>query len=142
MELGVTDWLLLTQDRIDAFANATDDHQWIHVNPEMARQFSPFKSTIAHGFLILSLAPRICYDTFSVGNVGMGLNYGLDKVRFPRPAPVGSLVRGRVRLMHFKKITGGARFKVQVTIEAKGQPKPVCVADLISIRLAQKRGQL
>ena len=132
-ELGITDWLLLTQDRIDAFAHATDDHQWIHVNPEMARQFSPFKSTIAHGFLVLSLAPRICYDTFSIGNVGMGLNYGLDKVRFPRPAPVGSLLRGRVRLIHFKRIPGGARFKVRVTIEAKGQDRPVCVADLISI---------
>lgn len=132
-ELGVTDWMLLTQDRIDAFANATDDHQWIHVNPEMARQFSPFKSTIAHGFLVLSLAPRICYDTFAIGDIGMGLNYGLDKVRFPRPAPVGSLLRGRVQLVHFKNIPGGARFKVRVTMEAKGQDKPVCVADLISI---------
>lgn len=140
-ELGLSDWVLISQDRIDAFAAATEDDQWIHLNPEMARRYSPFPGTIAHGFLILSLASKFCYDTFHIDDVGMALNYGLDRVRFPQAVPAGSLVRGRVRLIGLEEMAGGARFKLEVTIELQGAKKPACVAEFISQVFIKPEGQ-
>ncbi|MEM1322903.1 MAG: MaoC family dehydratase [Bacteroidota bacterium] len=130
-ELGLTDWVQIEQDRIDAFATATEDHQWIHTDPEMARQLSPYKTTVAHGFLVLSLASKFTYDTYEVKDVGMGLNYGLDRVRFPNATPVGALIRGRITLLDYLKIPGGARIKMKVVFELKGEEKPACVAEII-----------
>lgn len=131
-DLGLTDWITIDQERVDLFAQATDDHQWIHVDPEKARRLSPFPGTIAHGFLLLSLAPRICYETFQIEDVVMGLNYGLDRVRFPQAVPTGSRVRGRTSLVEYIEIPGGARFKVKVTIEVQGEQKPACIAEFLS----------
>ena len=132
-ELGLTDWVTITQERIDTFANATDDHQWIHINPEMSKKYSPYKTTVAHGFLVLSLASKFCYEAYKIEDAAMGVNYGLDKVRFPNATPVGALIRGRVSLLTFDEIENGARFKVSITFELKGQEKPACVAEFIGL---------
>jgi acyl dehydratase len=130
-EIGVSDWISVAQPRIQAFADATEDQQWIHTDPERAAA-GPFGSTIAHGFLTLSLLPRF-YDTaFRVAEVRMGLNYGLDRVRFPAPVPVGSRLRGRFVLKRFEAITGGAQLCVEVCVEREGSPKPVCVAESLT----------
>ena len=107
-EIGLTDWVTITQERIDAFANTTDDYQWIHINPEMSKKYSPYKTTVAHGFLVLSLASRFAYDCYSFKDVNMGVNYGLDKVRFPNATPAGALLRGRISVLTFDEISGGA----------------------------------
>lgn len=131
-ELGLTAWMIIDQERVSRFADATDDQQWIHVDPEKARRHSPFPGTIAHGFLILSLAPRICYDTFHIEDAAMVLNYGLDRVRFPQAVETGSRVRGRVTLKEYLPIPGGARFKVELVVEVESLPKPACYAELWS----------
>ncbi len=130
-ELGLTDWVTITQDQINTFAEATGDHQWIHVDVERSKKQSPYKQTVAHGFLVLSLASQFTYETFSIKDVVMGVNYGLDKVRFPNATPAGAKLRGRVSLMTYKTITGGARYKVLVSFEIQGQTKPACVAEFI-----------
>lgn len=132
-ELGVSPWLLIDQERINLFAKATDDDQWIHVDPAKSAQLSPYKKTIAHGFLVLSLASRFAYDTYSVGDVVMGINYGLDKVRFPNATPVDSMIRGRVSLMNFEMNEKAARYKINITFELQGQVKPACVAEFIAM---------
>ncbi|MCR9287895.1 MAG: MaoC family dehydratase [Bacteroidetes bacterium] len=132
-ELGVSDWITITQDRIDTFANATEDHQWIHVDPERSAKESPYKTTIAHGFLVLSLASHFCYNTYKVDDVGMGVNYGLDKVRFPNATPVNAKLRGRVSLMNYSDIPGGAKYTVKVVFELEGQEKPACVAEFVAL---------
>jgi acyl dehydratase len=127
-ELGVSDWWEITQERVNAFAEATDDHQFIHVNPELAAQ-TPFGGTIAHGFLTLSMVvPMTSQIYVDVGNPMMGVNYGLDKVRFPAPVPVGSRIRARVVLDAVSEVPGGIQMNRTVTVEVEGQEKPAMVA--------------
>jgi acyl dehydratase len=127
-ELGVSDWHEVTQEEIDAFAEATGDHQWIHVDPERAAQ-TPFGSTIAHGLYTLSLGPRFTYETFSIDGFAFGLNYGYDRVRFPAPLQVDSRVRMRAVLSSVDDVPGGIQMKVTQTFECEGAGKPVCVAE-------------
>src|SRR6478735_12582956 len=123
--LGHSDWLEITQDRVNAFANATDDHQWIHIDPEQAAQ-GPFGTTIAHGFLTLSLLVRFWYEVGpAFEGYSMGINYGLNKVRFPSPVPVGSKVRGRFTVASIEEIEGGIQVVLNGLAERDGQEKPV-----------------
>jgi acyl dehydratase len=130
-ELGVSDWHLVTQERIDQFAEVTGDDQWIHVDPERARE-SPFGGTIAHGYYTLSLAPRFSYDMFKFEGFAFGVNYGLNRVRFPAPLPVGDRVRMRAKLVGLEEIPGGAQILTELTFEREGGEKPVCVAESLS----------
>ena len=130
-ELGVSRWLDVTQEAIDAFADATGDHQWIHVDPERAKD-TPFGGTFAHGYYTLSLAPMFSYELFTVEGVAFGINYGLNKVRFPSPLPVGSKVRMRATLAEVTDIPGGAQFATTFTFEREGGEKPVCVAESLT----------
>jgi acyl dehydratase len=131
-ELGVSDWLEVDQKRIDLFADATGDHQWIHVDPERAAE-GPFGSTIAHGYLTLSLLPALVPQTLRVEGVRMGVNYGVNKVRFPAPVPVGSRVRARVQLADVSAVGDDAvQVAAKVTVEREGGDKPVCVAETLS----------
>ncbi|MEM7510572.1 MAG: MaoC family dehydratase [Bacteroidota bacterium] len=132
-ELGLSGWTTITQEDINTFAEVTGDHQWIHVDVERCKKESPFKQPIAHGFLVLSLASKISYEALTVENVSMGVNYGLDKVRFTSPTPVNSKVRGRVSLMDYEERDGGARYKVQITFELEGSDRPACVAEFIAL---------
>jgi acyl dehydratase len=134
-ELGVSDWLTIDQDRIDTFAAATGDHQWIHVDPVKAAE-GPFGSTIAHGYLTLSLVNYFLPQIVDVQDISMGVNYGTEKVRFPAPVPVGSRVRGRGVLTDVKEIPGGAQATITVTVEIDGDDKPACVVDTVSRFLA------
>lgn len=127
-EVGLSDWLLVDQARIQRFADATDDQQWIHTSPERAAA-GPFGGTIAHGFLTLSLLPVFFETGFKVAETRMGLNYGLNKVRFPAPVPVNSRLRGRFKLLSFDAIEGGVQLCIEVTVEIEGKSKPVCVAE-------------
>jgi acyl dehydratase len=129
-ELGVSDWHEVTQAAIDAFAEATGDRQWIHVDPARAAQ-SPLGSTIAHGLYTLSLGPQFSYAMVSFEGFAFGLNYGYDRVRFPAPVPVGSRVRMRATLAAADDIPGGVQVKVTQTFEREGGEKPVCVAESI-----------
>lgn len=130
-ELGVSDWLEVTQETINRFAEVTGDDQWIHLDVERAKQ-SPFGGTIAHGYYVLSLAPRFSYDMFTFEGFGYGLNYGLNRVRFPAPMPVGGKVRMRARLMAVDEIPGGAQITIELTFELEGSEKPVCVAESLA----------
>jgi acyl dehydratase len=130
-ELGVSEWHDVTQERIDAFAEATEDHQWIHVDPERAAE-TPFGGTIAHGLYTLSLGPKFSYAMFSLEGFTFGLNYGYDKVRFPAPVPVGSRVRMRASLAKVDDVPGGLQITIVQTFEAEGAEKPVCVAESLS----------
>jgi acyl dehydratase len=128
--LGYSEWLEITQDRIDAFAAATDDHQWIHVDPERARE-GPFGTTIAHGYLTLSLAVRFVEEIFTVENVSMGLNYGTNKVRFVSPVPVGAKLRAGGTLTSVEDVPGGYQAALDLTFEIEGAEKPACVAQVL-----------
>ena len=130
-ELGVSDWLEVTQETINRFAEVTGDDQWIHLDVERAKQ-SPLGGTIAHGYYVLSLAPRFSYDMFTFEGFGYGLNYGLNRVRFPAPMPVGGKVRMRARLMAVDEIPGGAQITIESTFELEGSAKPVCVAESLA----------
>ena len=130
-ELGVSDWHEVTQEAINAFADVTGDDQWIHVDPERAKE-TPFGGTIAHGYYTLSLAPRFSYDLFKLDGIAFGLNYGLGKVRFPAPMPVGGRVRMRMQLQDVEDIPGGAQITMKLTFERDGGDKPVCVAESLS----------
>ncbi|HEY5854023.1 MAG TPA: MaoC family dehydratase [Aldersonia sp.] len=129
-DLGAGEWLEITQDRIDAFADATGDHQWIHVDPERAKD-GPFGATIAHGYLTLSLLPLLGADLLKVEGTKMAINYGLNKLRFPSPVRVGSRVRAAGKLTSFERTANGARIVVTVTIETEGEPKPAAIAETI-----------
>jgi acyl dehydratase len=129
--LGYTDWLTIDQARINTFADATDDHQWIHVDAERAAA-GPFGTTIAHGYLTLSLLPALVAGRFSVAGARMGVNYGVNKVRFPAPVPVGSRVRGLIEVLEVTEITGAVQVVAKVTVEREGGDKPVCVAETVS----------
>ena len=132
-EIGLSDWITVDQPRIDKFAEATGDHQWIHVDPVKAAK-GPFGKTVAHGFLTLSLLPEMFAGAFDIGDVRMGVNYGLNKVRFTAPVPSGGRVRGRFVLREYLPIDGGAQLTVEATIELEGSSKPACIADSISRR--------
>lgn len=128
-EVAVSDWITITQEQVNRFADATGDHQWIHVDPERARQ-GPFGAPIAHGFLTLSLLPRFFESSFDVRGSRMGVNYGLNKVRFTAPVPVGSRLRARMTLLSAEPVAGdGLQMAWQVQIEREGVDKPVCVAE-------------
>ena len=128
-EVGVSDWLEISQERIHQFAEATGDKQWIHVDPERAARESPFKTTIAHGFLTLSLLSELGKMALSVGAVRMGINYGLNRVRFVAPVPSGARIRGRFTLSTLEEIKGGLQATWSVTVECDGSDKPCCVAE-------------
>jgi acyl dehydratase len=130
-ELGVSDWHLVTQEKIDEFAAVTGDDQWIHVDVERAKQ-SPFGGTIAHGYYTLSLAPRFSYDMFTFDGFAFGVNYGLNRVRFPSPMPVGGKVRMRATLAAVEEIAGGAQITSALSFEREGGEKPVCVAESLA----------
>ena len=130
-EVGVSEWLVVAQDRIDAFAKATDDHQWIHVDPERARTDAPFGATIAHGFLTLSLLSALVRDAVTVEGTRMALNYGLNRVRFVSPVPSGSRIRARVALATVEAMAGTIQAIWNVTIERDGGDKPAVVAEWI-----------
>ena len=134
-EIGLSDWITVTQERIQLFADATNDHQWIHLDAERAKA-GPFGTTIAHGFLTLSLLPEMAASAFAVSETRMGVNYGLNKVRFPAPVPSGSRLRGRFKLVGYESLEGGAQLTVQVTMEREGSEKPVCIAESIGRRYA------
>ncbi|MFD3454102.1 MaoC family dehydratase [Streptomyces sp. NPDC058691] len=129
-ELGTTEWLEVDQKRIDLFADATGDHQWIHVDPEKAAQ-GPFGTTIAHGYLTLSLIPSFTPELMRVEGVKMGVNYGVNKVRFPSPVPVGSRLRATGQVAEVTEVPGGAQLVVRITVEREGGDKPVCVAETV-----------
>ena len=129
--LGYSDWLEIGQERVNLFAEATNDHQWIHVDPERAKS-GPFGTTIAHGFLTLSLIPSLTPQLFRVEGVRMGVNYGVNKVRFPSPVPVGSRLRATAVVAEVTEAGGGMQLVTRVTIEREGGDKPVCVAETVA----------
>jgi len=132
-ELGVSDWKPIDQSRIDAFADVTGDHQWIHVDVDRATAESPYGTTIAHGFLTLSLIPAMSKDNFRVENAKMGINYGLNKVRFLAPVPAGSRIRVRSELADATKVNDDTvNLTVRHTIEVDGSDKPAAVAEVIA----------
>jgi acyl dehydratase len=130
-ELGVSEWHEVTQEAIDTFADVTGDHQFIHVDVARAKE-TPFGGTIAHGYYTLSLAPRFSYAMFALEGFAFGLNYGLNKVRFPAPLPVGSRVRMRAKLASVEDIPGGAQITTDLTFESDATEKPVCVAESLA----------
>jgi acyl dehydratase len=135
-EVAVSDWETITQQRIDQFAQATGDHQWIHVDPERSAK-GPFGTTIAHGFLTLSLLPMFFQSAMEIRDLKMGVNYGLNKVRFTSPVPVGSELRARMTLKSIEDIAdNGVQMTWLVTVERKGSDRPVCVAESIGRRYA------
>ena len=134
-DLGATEWIEITQDRIDQFAEATGDHQWIHVDPEKAAA-GPFGATIAHGYLTLALTNLFLPDLIVVENISMGVNYGVNKVRFPSPVVVGSRVRGTGAVTEVTEVPGGVQAVITVTVEIEGADKPACIVESISRFLA------
>ena len=128
-DVAISDWLEVSQERIDQFAEASEDRQWIHLDRERAARESPFKTTIAHGFLTLSLLSALARLAISVGGVRMGINYGLNRVRFVSPVPAGARIRGRFTLATFEEIKGGVQTTWNVTVEREGSDKPCCVAE-------------
>jgi len=132
-EIGVTDWVLVDQQRIDRFAAATDDHQWIHVDTARARSEMPGGQTIAHGYLVLSLLPALMDKLVTMPTLQRAINYGLNKVRFKNPVPAGSRVRLRSVLLQAQKRAGALQVILENTIEIEGQAKPACVAEVIAL---------
>ena len=133
-ELGVSGWFEIGQDRIDAFAEATGDRQWIHVDVERARRESPYRGTVAHGYLTLSMLPAFIYDVIRLDGVRQSVNYGSNRVRFPAPVPAGSRLRGRIRLLAAERLEGGGlRTTLQTTVEIEGSERPACVAETMAV---------
>ena len=130
-ELGTSDPFEITQERINLFADATEDHQWIHVDPERARS-GPFGGPIAHGYLTLSLLPYLSHNAYQVSGLKMGVNYGLNRLRFPAPVPAGSKVRGTFTLNELKQIDGGVQALVGFEVKVEGRDKPVAVGETVS----------
>jgi acyl dehydratase len=130
-DLGTTDWITVTQEQVDKFADATLDHQWIHTDTDRARK-GPFGGPIAHGYLTMSLASHFLSDLARVEGISMGINYGVDKVRFPSPVPVGSRLRGRGEVVEVKDVAGGVQAVVRITIERDGGDKPAAIVDTVS----------
>ncbi|MDP6951405.1 MAG: MaoC family dehydratase [Alphaproteobacteria bacterium] len=133
-EMGISSWVDVTQDRIDKFAEATGDFQWIHVDPARAKDELPGGKTIAHGYLTLSLVPMMMYEIYKIANITHGLNYGANKIRFTSPVPSGSRVRGRLRIKDTEDMpNNGLKIFGEVTIEIEGAERPACVAETISV---------
>jgi acyl dehydratase len=128
-DLGTSQWIEVTQDRVNTFADATDDHQWIHVDVERAKKESPYGGPIAHGYLTLSLLIPMWSQVLTVTDATMGVNYGLNKVRFPSPVPVGGKIRLRATLTDVEEVKGGLQLTVSAVIEREGGDKPACVAE-------------
>lgn len=135
-DLGTSEWLEVTQERVNTFADATGDHQWIHVDVERARAESPFGGPIAHGYLTLSLTNLFLPQVVEVTGISSGVNYGVNKVRFPAAVPVGARVRGQVTLDAAEDVTGGVQTTMVVTVELEGSAKPACIVEAISRWLA------
>ncbi len=135
-EIGTTDWVEITQERVDQFADATDDHQWIHVDQEKAKA-GPFGGTIAHGYLTLSLIPWLGSQVFTVETEGAKLNYGLNKVRFPNPVPVGARIRATVTVGEISTLPMGRQLTMKFVIEIEDQDKPACVAETVVLLLTE-----
>ncbi len=131
-QVATSEWVEVTQERVNMFAEATGDHQWIHIDVERAKRESPFGEPIAHGFLTLSLLPALMQNAIHLSYVKMGVNYGLNKVRFPAPVPVGSQLRAHLKLLSIEDIKDGAQMTWEVSIERAGSDKPVCVAESIA----------
>ena len=131
-ELAVTDWLEITQERINQFADATDDHQWIHVDPERAQRESPYCATIAHGFLTLSLLPKFLKDSLQISDVRMAVNYGVNRVRFPSAVRAGSRIRARIVLQSIRDVGDATDAAYSITFECQDVEKPCCVAEFLS----------
>ena len=130
-DVATSDWLTVTQDQVNRFAEATGDHQWIHVDPERAKA-GPFGAPIAHGYLTMSLAAYFLGQLVRVSGISMGINYGADKVRFPSPVPVGSKLRGRGELIDAKEVPGGVQATIRVTIEREGSDKPAAIVEALT----------
>jgi acyl dehydratase len=133
-EVGVTPWFTITQTRIDQFAEAIEDRQWIHVDTERAQRESPYGTTVAHGFLTLSLLSFFLAEAVRLPHIRMGINYGLNRVRFPAPVPAGSTVRAHFTLLAFDDLPGGAQLTWHVVVEREGSDKPCCVAEWVTRR--------
>ena len=131
-DLGTSDWVEITQERVDTFADATGDHQWIHVDVERARRESPFGGPIAHGYLTLSLTNQLLPQVVEVRGISSGINYGADRVRFPAPVPVGSRVRASVRLDAADDVPGGVQTTMTIVVEIEGSEKPACIVESLS----------
>jgi acyl dehydratase len=129
--LGYSDWITIDQDRIDRFADATGDHQWIHVDP-VAAAAGPFGATIAHGYLTLSLTNLFLPQIVTVENISMGINYGVNKVRFPTPVKVGSVIRGGAELASVEEVAGGVQCIIKITVEIEGEAKPACIVENVT----------
>jgi acyl dehydratase len=132
-EVGISDWIEVDQKRVNLFAEATGDHQWIHTDPERAAKESPFGGVIAHGYLTLSLTPALIDQVMPVDKLKMGVNYGLNKVRFPAPLAVGKRVRLRVFMKNTREIRGAIQTVMELTVEVEGQQKPACVAETLGL---------
>jgi acyl dehydratase len=130
-EIAVTEWMEITQERINAFADATEDHQWIHIDPERAQRESPYGTTIAHGFLTLSLLPKFLQDSIQIGGLRMAINYGLNRVRFPSAVLAGSHIRARVVLQSMRDVGDVTEVIYSITIESQRAEKPSCVAEML-----------
>ncbi|MGY1748771.1 MaoC family dehydratase [Modestobacter sp. SYSU DS0511] len=130
-DLGTSDWVEITQEMVNTFADATGDHQWIHVDPERAKKESPFGGPIAHGYLTLSLTPQFLPQLMNITGFSMGVNYGTEKVRFPSPVPVGSKLRARAVVDQVTDVPGGVQMQTTLTFEVEGGTKPACVATIV-----------
>jgi acyl dehydratase len=133
-DLGTTEWLEITQDRVDAFADATGDHQWIHVDVERAAE-GPFGGTIAHGYLTLSLIPQFTPQLFELETPGAKLNYGVNKVRFPNPVKVGKRIRATAQIAEVSDVPAGKQLVTRYTLEIEDESKPACVAETVVLLL-------
>jgi acyl dehydratase len=131
-EIAVTEWLEITQERIDRFADATEDHQWIHIDRERAQRESPYGTTIAHGFLTLSLIPKFLQDSIQVTDLRMAINYGLNRVRFPSAVRAGSRIRARIVLQSIRDVADATEATYSITVECQDAEKPCCVAELLA----------
>jgi len=131
LKIGPSDWMEMTQERVNTFADATDDHQWIHVDVERAKD-GPFGAPIAHGYLTLSLVSKLMPEILEIKGMKMGINYGTEKVRFINPVKVGKCIRGHGEFIDIKEVTGGYQSTLRVTIEIEGEDKPACIVDTIS----------
>ena len=130
-EIGISDWFEMSQEKVNSFAELTQDKQWIHLDQEKAAKYSPYKKTIAHGFHVLSFASQVVFQTLKLNNIALAVNYGLEKVRNATPAE--SKFRGKVSLINIEEVSGGAKYTFKIIFEVDGEIKPVCVAETISL---------
>ena len=125
-EIGISEWFEMSQEKVNSFAELTQDKQWIHIDQEKAAKYSPYKKTIAHGFHVLSYASQVVFQTLKLNNIALAVNYGLEKVRFPNATPANSKFRGTVSLINIEEVSGGAKYTLKIIFEVEGEAKPVC----------------